>query len=235
MRTGKFYVGSTKDVVKRKREHFRRLRKGNHHCEGLQIAWNMEADKSVFELQMFIFCKKNDLEDLEQLCFDNLKPHYNTNPLAKRPPVFSGKNHPLYGKCGENSALWGKTGETAPNPVLTEAQAIYILNSPASHAEMAKKFNVQPEAIRRIRIGKTWRHLPAASDEMVMLWKLAGKKAQDAAIAKMNSKTKEQRLQAGRKGSKTKALKKLRLHAEAITSSGWPSEDSLFPSQTLCE
>jgi group I intron endonuclease len=39
-RTKKFYVGSTGDIEKRLARHFYHLRRGDHHCPGLQYLWN---------------------------------------------------------------------------------------------------------------------------------------------------------------------------------------------------
>lgn len=46
---GKFYIGSTIDIAKRKRAHFRQLKKGEHHCFHLQRAYE-KYGKESFEL-----------------------------------------------------------------------------------------------------------------------------------------------------------------------------------------
>ena len=46
---GKFYIGSTIDISKRKKEHFRLLKKGEHHCFHLQRAYE-KYGKESFEL-----------------------------------------------------------------------------------------------------------------------------------------------------------------------------------------
>ena len=84
-RNGKKYIGSTKNAPTRKQTHFRKLRQGNHACDHLQHAWNVEDNKSVFEFKMFIFCKESDLVTLEQGCFDYMKPEYNSSLIAGRP------------------------------------------------------------------------------------------------------------------------------------------------------
>lgn len=125
-RNGKKYIGSTKNGRSRKNEHFSLLRKGRHHCDYLQHAWNAEEDKSVFQFSMFIYCKKEQLLALEQSCFDHMKPEYNTSLIADRVEMTdetrrkiaaaatgrpqteehrkknsdanSGKNNPMYGR-----------------------------------------------------------------------------------------------------------------------------------------
>jgi group I intron endonuclease len=86
-RNGKFYIGSTKNAVGRQNSHFKSLAKGKHHCQYLQRAWNIEADKSVFVFHMFIYCNESDLKKLEQKCFDTLMPEYNVSLIADRPEM----------------------------------------------------------------------------------------------------------------------------------------------------
>lgn len=90
VRNGKFYVGSTKDAQTRKRNHFLNLKKGTHTNRFLQAAYNKETDKSVFEFQMFIYCKEEQLLSLEQGCLDLLKPHYNVCKIAGKGPNLKG-------------------------------------------------------------------------------------------------------------------------------------------------
>ena len=84
-RNGKKYIGSTKAAKIRRANHFRNLKKGTHCCDHLQSAWNLEQDKSVFKFEMFIYCKESDLLNIEQGCFDCMKPEYNSSLIAGRP------------------------------------------------------------------------------------------------------------------------------------------------------
>jgi len=81
MRNGKCYIGSTKNAKERKAEHFRLLAKGAHNAR-LQNAYNKEENKSVFEFQMFLYCKEKDLIALEQSCFNIMNPEYNISKIA---------------------------------------------------------------------------------------------------------------------------------------------------------
>lgn len=212
---GKFYVGSTKNAKERKKNHFNELKKGVHHCDHLQRAWNKAEDKSVFEFNVFIFCKESDLIALEQSCINTMNPAYNTNKIAGKPPVFSGpKNHMygngkksfFYGKPAWNKTLpreqqpnygkkaspetkeklrvshlgkptwnknipWGqeaktklslaKKGKSLPQKsLLTENQALEILQSMEGTLILAEKYGVSRQVIANLRMGKTWRHLP---------------------------------------------------------------------------
>jgi group I intron endonuclease len=107
MRTGKFYIGSSKNLKGRKRTHFNELKKGVHSSQHLQRSWNKEIDKSVFEFHVFIYCKSDDLIDVEQKCIDLMNPSYNSNRTAGKPPVHFGDNNPMV-KNPEKSSFFGK-------------------------------------------------------------------------------------------------------------------------------
>ena len=106
-RNGKFYIGSSKNLKKRRATHFRDLKKGVHHSEHLQRAWNKETDKSVFDFQVFIYCGELYLIGLEQGCIDNMKPDYNANLVASNPPVHLGNKNPMRINP-ENSYFFGR-------------------------------------------------------------------------------------------------------------------------------
>ena len=84
-RNGKKYIGSTKNAAIRRTAHFYKLKNNKHPCDKLQMAYNKEKDKSVFEYHMFIYCEEKDLITLEQGCFDQMKPEYNMSLIAGRP------------------------------------------------------------------------------------------------------------------------------------------------------
>lgn len=81
-RTQHFYVGSSVDLLKRKREHFRTLKADEHRNLYLQRAYNH------YGVSNFIFCiieyvsDKADLTTREQHYIDNLRPEYNFVPTA---------------------------------------------------------------------------------------------------------------------------------------------------------
>lgn len=52
----KYYPGSTKNFLNRKKRHFWMLRSNKHHCQHLQNAYNLAEDKSIF---MFVVQKNN--------------------------------------------------------------------------------------------------------------------------------------------------------------------------------
>lgn len=73
---GKFYIGSSKDLVRRRKDHFRLLKKGINHSVLLQRAVNKYGlDNFVFEV--LVECSEELLFTIEQKLADELKPEYN--------------------------------------------------------------------------------------------------------------------------------------------------------------
>jgi len=128
-------VGSSINIPERKAEHFRLLKKKQHDNARLQNAWNKEEDKSVFEFQVFIYCKSDDLRGIEQKCLEIMNHDYNISKDATAP--MRGRKHSDetrarmkgrvvwnkglppeqqsgYGRTGSASPMFGKTGDQHP-------------------------------------------------------------------------------------------------------------------------
>lgn len=72
----KFYIGSSKDLIRRKKDHFRLLKKGINHSTLLQKAVNKYGiDNFIFEI--IVECSEDLLFTIEQKIVDELKPKYN--------------------------------------------------------------------------------------------------------------------------------------------------------------
>lgn len=73
----KFYIGSTKNLRRRKNNHFNLLRKNKHHSRYLQNSWNKYGEEN------FIFTVLQNIEDatkvfeIENEFISKLKPEYN--------------------------------------------------------------------------------------------------------------------------------------------------------------
>lgn len=81
---GNRYIGSSKDILKRKGEHFNLLRRGKHENNHLQNACDKFGIENL-SFSVIEYCE-SDKETLllrEQYYMDTLKPEYNLNPLAQ--------------------------------------------------------------------------------------------------------------------------------------------------------
>lgn len=81
--TGERYIGSTKNIAARWREHRRALHKDKHHSFLLQQAWN-QCGPVGFEFRILEICETAALLEREQSFFDTLNPAYN---IAKQAGV----------------------------------------------------------------------------------------------------------------------------------------------------
>lgn len=70
---GKFYVGSSKDLRKRKRRHYNDLLNNKHGNIHLQRASNL-YEINNFEFEILEYCEKEKLYEKEQYYLDLLKP-----------------------------------------------------------------------------------------------------------------------------------------------------------------
>lgn len=75
-KTGDFYIGSSKDLIRRKKQHFSNLRRNVNHSKILQNAWNKYGE-IYFVFKVIATCPEEYLFKLEQWFVDNLKPKYN--------------------------------------------------------------------------------------------------------------------------------------------------------------
>lgn len=73
---GSKYVGSSHNIYRRWSEHRGHLRRGTHHSDRLQKAWDKHGGRLAFEVHEL--CSSSDLESREQAAIDQLKAELNT-------------------------------------------------------------------------------------------------------------------------------------------------------------
>lgn len=73
---GSKYVGSSRNIYRRWSEHRGHLRRGTHHSERLQMAWEKHEGKLIFEI--YQLCNVDELVSKEQKAIDELKAELNT-------------------------------------------------------------------------------------------------------------------------------------------------------------
>jgi group I intron endonuclease len=94
-KSGKFYIGSSKNCRKRKNNHLAYLRNNKHACKYLQYAFNKEGE-NLFKF--FCIEKTDRLEEREQFFLDLFRDSnllYNSLKSAYR---VTGEQHPMFGK-----------------------------------------------------------------------------------------------------------------------------------------
>jgi group I intron endonuclease len=95
---GKFYIGSTVDFEKRKKEHFRQLKNNAHHSKIFQNAYNKENKKDCFIFEIILICCENMNLFYEQKIINIFLPQYNVAKNSTAPlKGVKGAMHPMYG------------------------------------------------------------------------------------------------------------------------------------------
>lgn len=74
---GEFYIGSSINIIKRKRKHKFHLDKGDHSNQHLQRAWIKYGGVNNFRFDIIIECSEGELVEREQYYIDLLNPEYN--------------------------------------------------------------------------------------------------------------------------------------------------------------
>lgn len=86
------YIGSTKNFHKRKIAHLCHLRRGSHHSDYLQKAWDKYGE-SNFIFEVLEKCQENIRVEREQIYLDTLKPEYNICTIAGKTTNVKMKPH----------------------------------------------------------------------------------------------------------------------------------------------
>lgn len=75
---GKCYIGSSKHIEKRWKEHIRELNKNKHANIFLQSDWN-KYGKNLFKFEILEITGEEERYEIEQSYLDSVKPFYHTN------------------------------------------------------------------------------------------------------------------------------------------------------------
>lgn len=76
IKTSKSYIGSSKSILKRWKQHVRMLQKNKHHSCKLQRSYN-KNNEGNFQFRIILECPEEYLEELEQWYLTNMEPSYN--------------------------------------------------------------------------------------------------------------------------------------------------------------
>lgn len=114
-RPGCNYIGSSKRINARLKEHLGSLKRGKHCNPKLQASFNKYGGRS----RILLVCREENQYFYEQLCLDELKPTLNLNQRADKPPrgtarYWLGKVGPWAGKS--RPEMRGNTFAKNPSP-----------------------------------------------------------------------------------------------------------------------
>ena len=128
---GKVYVGSSKNVVERWKQHILKLNRGSHPSLKLLNAWK-KYGSSAFRFEIVELCELSELIQREQHWIDStaaFKMGYNMRPKAESclgykrgVPSEEHKQKNAKAHTGANNANWGKPRSEATRKKIADAQ-----------------------------------------------------------------------------------------------------------------
>ena len=172
-KSGKAYIGQSKDVNRRINDHKRCLEKGTHHNKYLQRAYNHDGAEN-FHFIIMEYCSIDDLDRLEREYIErmqlmdsglgyNLENGGNVGKeVSERArEAKRGKNNPMYGKHPSiNQIETVRIRNRGHGSSLNEQQVAEIkealFNESLSCQELADKYGVNKHVICKIKTGKNW-------------------------------------------------------------------------------
>lgn len=96
LKENKMYIGSSKNLKNRKNEHFRKLRRGEHHCTHLQKAFNKYEEKYfIFSIITYVESKRLIPEEDKYFKYYDIGNHSVSYNLLTRPERTTGFKHSL--------------------------------------------------------------------------------------------------------------------------------------------
>jgi group I intron endonuclease len=187
IRNNKSYVGSSKNLRTRRREHFYLLGRNVHHSRYLQNAFNVEPLRANFKFEILVLCAPENLILYEQACLDSLPCEYNIARIAGRPVPWEHKSEEAKKLHSQKSTLtavarWAKLSETERSAIMREIS----LRRPAEErseaaraAAQTRKLNgtdVRSESTRtKMRIKQTGKTRSLETRHLMRLGKLGDK------------------------------------------------------------
>lgn len=111
--TNDFYIGSTKNLYKRKHQHFSKLNKNKHVNQHLQNSYN-KYGKENFVFEIIEKCIIEDLIIKEQYYLDTFNPIFNKRKIAESNLGFK-QSEEAKSKISEANKKWIRTIEYKQN------------------------------------------------------------------------------------------------------------------------
>jgi group I intron endonuclease len=177
MLDGKFYIGSTNNLIKRYYTHIHDIRSGKNTCVKLIRAANKHGEEN-FKFEIVCECPCDKTLEIEQKYIDSLNPHYNIAKIAgsnlgiKRTEEVkfkkstsqkkNWKDETYRHKHLENLSRNWKTGSNHNMAKLTEDQVIEIKKQLVNNflpKQVSENLKVSYYSVKDIHRGKTWKHV----------------------------------------------------------------------------
>lgn len=174
---GKFYIGSTNNLVKRYYTHIYDMRSNRSTCIKLIRAVNKYGEKN-FRFEIICECSTEEILKTEQEYIDNLKPHYNVAKIAGSNLGIKRTQETKFKKSISQKEKWKdesyrlkhldslsknwKSGISHRMAKLTEEQVIEIKKQLANGflpKQVSDNLKLSYYSIKDIYRGKTWKNI----------------------------------------------------------------------------
>jgi group I intron endonuclease len=154
LQNGKVYIGSSKDIEERWRQHTLKLNRGTHPCRKLLNAWK-KYGSSTFQFEIIELCSLAELLDREQHWIDTTMAYttgYNSRPKAESclgykrgAPTEEHKRKNAEAHTGSKNSNWGKPRSEQTKAKIASAQK----GKPrAKHSEATRALMSQNRKLR---------------------------------------------------------------------------------------
>lgn len=183
-KSGKVYIGQTKDLDRRKQDHFRSLQKGKHHNKYLQRAYNTDGAENFFFV-ILERCPIDLLDERERHYIGRFQTEdaglgYNLEGGGNVGKEVServreakrGAKNPMYGKPLSESHIQAlKIKNRCHGSKLTETQVAEIKELLAlqkmTSPQIADRFGVSTAVICKIKTGKNFEWVRPDLNEII--------------------------------------------------------------------
>lgn len=122
-----FYIGSSCTIQYRFNRHKSNLRLNRHENPHLQNSWNKNGE-SNFTFDVICYCNKEELLFHEQQLINKLKPHYNINLKAFKPPSPKGRIRSEETNRRLSNSLKGRTRTEQEKQAMRKPKTIKVVN-----------------------------------------------------------------------------------------------------------
>lgn len=172
----KFYIGSSFELTKRKRQHFSDLKFNRHTNTYLQNSFNKYGEEN-FKFEVLALCPQEYLIKLEQWFLDTQKPNYN---IMKNAYSILGYEHTEETKNKMKKAIQNRKNKCIANGAfkLTKENVADIrrmLKLGYFYREIQEKYPISEHNLWCIKNRKTWKEIPdyiLKSDDVINKRKL---------------------------------------------------------------